>query len=106
MHNLLAMRGGRMTSVAEWLQSLGLERYADVFARNDVDLAVLPALTDADLQQLGLSLGHRRKLLAAVAAGDFAVPDLEARDLLAHLYHLARRIRGAPSTGSTVRFRR
>ena len=53
--------------LAEWLRSLGLESYAEVFERNDVDLGVLPSLSDADLQQLGLSLGHRRKLLRAIA---------------------------------------
>lgn len=54
-----------MDSMTEWLQSIGLERYATVFAENDIDLDVLPSLTDADLRDLGLSLGHRRKLLTA-----------------------------------------
>src|SRR5205814_103838 len=35
----------------------------------DVDLGVLPLLTDADLKEIGLSLGHRRKLLAAISTG-------------------------------------
>jgi class 3 adenylate cyclase len=56
-----------MVPLAEWLQSLGSGRYAEVFERNDVDLAALPTLSDADLQLLGLSLGHRRKLLGAIA---------------------------------------
>jgi class 3 adenylate cyclase len=50
-----------------WLASIGLERYAQTLRDNDVDLEVLPELTEADLEQLGLSLGHRKKLLRALA---------------------------------------
>jgi class 3 adenylate cyclase len=56
-----------MGEVAEWLDSLGLGGYAHIFADNDIDLGVLPHLTDQDLKDLGLSLGHRRKLLAAIS---------------------------------------
>jgi len=55
-----------MTDINAWLASLGLERYADVFAENDVDLDVLAELDEQDLQSLGLSLGHRKKLLKAL----------------------------------------
>ena len=55
-----------MDDVGEWLEALGLSGHARVFADNDIDLDVLPHLTDQDLKDLGLSLGHRRKLLAAV----------------------------------------
>ena len=51
------------------LASLGLAQYAEAFRTADVDLGVLPLLTDADLKEIGLSLGHRRKLLAAIADG-------------------------------------
>ena len=54
--------------IREWLQGLGLDKYADAFAENDVDIAVLPKLTEQDLKDLGLSLGHRRKLMAAIEA--------------------------------------
>jgi class 3 adenylate cyclase len=55
--------------VAAWLKSLGLEQYARAFADNDVDSALLGQLTDADLKELGVtSLGHRKKLLTAIAA--------------------------------------
>jgi class 3 adenylate cyclase/predicted ATPase/ABC-type transport system involved in cytochrome c biogenesis ATPase subunit len=57
-----------MSDVGEWLESLGLSDHARTFADNDVDLDVLPHLTDQDLKDLGLSLGHRRKLLAAISA--------------------------------------
>ena len=53
--------------IAEWLANVGLERYAPAFADNDIDVSVLPHLTDADLEKIGVSLGHRRKILAAVA---------------------------------------
>ena len=56
-----------MSSVAEWLASLGLSNYADAFAENDVDISVLHLLTDQDLKELGVSLGHPRKMLAAIA---------------------------------------
>ncbi len=55
--------------VRSWLSELGLERYADAFADNDLDASVLDALTDADLVTVGVaSLGHRKKILRAIAA--------------------------------------
>jgi class 3 adenylate cyclase/predicted ATPase len=54
--------------VAEWLRGLGLEQYAPAFAANDIDAEVLPELTADDLIGLGVgSIGHRRKLLAAIS---------------------------------------
>jgi class 3 adenylate cyclase len=55
--------------VAEWLRGLGLEQYTPAFRDNDVDSEVLPQLTADDLMSIGVtSVGHRRKLLAAIAA--------------------------------------
>jgi class 3 adenylate cyclase len=55
--------------VAAWLRGLGLEQYAPAFRDNDVDREVLPELTADDLISIGVtSVGHRRKLLAAIAA--------------------------------------
>ena len=55
--------------IAAWLRGLGLEQYAPAFRDNDVDGDVLPELTADDLIGLGVSsIGHRRKLLAAIAA--------------------------------------
>jgi hypothetical protein len=48
-----------MLSVAEWLARLGLSEYTDRFVENDVDISVLHLLTDQDLKELGVSLGHR-----------------------------------------------
>jgi class 3 adenylate cyclase len=51
-----------------WLAQMGLAIYGDLFAANQVDLDVLPDLTDDDLRELGIPLGHRKKLLKAIAA--------------------------------------
>jgi class 3 adenylate cyclase len=56
-----------MQQIAEWLAKIGLERYTPVFVDNDIDVEVLRYLTDGDLKKIGVSLGHRRKLLAAIA---------------------------------------
>jgi class 3 adenylate cyclase/tetratricopeptide (TPR) repeat protein len=56
-----------MMSIEEWLDGLGLAPLNGVFAENDIDLAVVRELTDADLRELGLSLGHRKKLMKAIA---------------------------------------
>jgi class 3 adenylate cyclase len=55
--------------VVVWLRSLGLGKYEAVFRENDIDATVLPGLSAEDLKELGIaSLGHRRKLLYAIAA--------------------------------------
>jgi class 3 adenylate cyclase len=57
--------------VSSWLRDLGLEHYAQAFQANDIDAAVLPRLTADDLTALGMtSVGHRRRLLDAIAALD------------------------------------
>jgi class 3 adenylate cyclase len=55
-----------MTNVEQWLSAQGLEQYSKLFADNDIDFEILGDLTEADLEKLGLSLGHRRKLLRAL----------------------------------------
>jgi len=52
--------------VAAWLRELGLGRYEAAFRENDIVPAILPELTDRDLKDLGISLGHRRLLLRAI----------------------------------------
>jgi len=55
--------------IAAWLRGLGLEQYEPAFRDNFVDADVLPDLTAEDLVGLGVTaIGHRRKLLAAIAA--------------------------------------
>ena len=53
--------------IRHWLEGLGLGKHADLFAENDLDFDVLPDLTDDELKELGLSLGHRKKLRKAAA---------------------------------------
>ena len=52
-----------MQQIADWLEKLGMSEYAQRFAENDIDVSVLPHLTDQDLKDIGVSLGHRRKML-------------------------------------------
>jgi class 3 adenylate cyclase/predicted ATPase len=55
--------------IAEWLQGLGLGRYAPAFAENAINWDVLPELTADDLKEIGVAaVGDRRRLLAAIAA--------------------------------------
>jgi len=55
--------------IEAWLQGLGLERYVPTFRDNEIDWEVLPKLTSEDLKEMGVvAIGHRRKLLAAIAA--------------------------------------
>jgi SAM domain (Sterile alpha motif) len=56
-----------MQQIADWLEKLGMSEYARRFAENGIDFAVLPDLTDQDLKEIGVLLGHRRKLLRAIA---------------------------------------
>jgi SAM domain (Sterile alpha motif) len=53
--------------VGSWLRSLGLEQYEALFRENDIDAELLGDLTDADLEKLGVTLGHRKRLLKAIA---------------------------------------
>ena len=69
-----------MRTIAEWLASLGLSEYAQRFADNHIDVSVLPDLTDQDLTELGVPIGHRRKILRAIAELDgAALEPAEAR---------------------------
>jgi class 3 adenylate cyclase len=55
--------------IAAWLRNLGLERYEAAFRENEIDWAVLPELTADDLKDIGVTaVGHRRKVLASIAA--------------------------------------
>jgi hypothetical protein len=61
--------------IAAWLQGLGLERYVPAFRDNEIDWEVLPKLTSEDLREIGVAaVGHRRKLLDAIAALGATMP--------------------------------
>src|SRR6516162_9928947 len=61
--------GDHRMDIEAWLQGLGLERYVLTFRDNEIDWEVLPKLTSEDLREIGVAaIGHRRKLLDAIAA--------------------------------------
>ncbi|MEO6021556.1 MAG: SAM domain-containing protein, partial [Burkholderiales bacterium] len=68
-----------MNSFEQWLVEIGLESYAPIFAENKLDFDIVRSLSEADLRELGLVLGDRKRLLHAVAALDGATPALEGR---------------------------
>jgi len=62
-------------NIADWLEGLGLGQYATAFAENEIDREILPSLTSDDLREIGVvAIGHRRRLLDAIAALDTAPP--------------------------------
>jgi class 3 adenylate cyclase/predicted ATPase len=77
-------------TIAGWLASLGLSEYVERFAQNGIDLSVLHDLTEQDLKDLGVLLGHRRKMLRAIAELDAAAPT-GAEGVSAPLRHDAER---------------
>jgi predicted ATPase/class 3 adenylate cyclase len=72
-----------MRQIADWLKQLGLSDYAQRFAENDIDFSILPDLTDQHLKDLGVSLGHRLKMLRAIRdlAVDKSVQTLPSSDI-------------------------
>src|SRR5262245_2349431 len=65
--------------IATFLKTCGVEQYAHCFAENDIDFSLLRDLTDQDLEKIGIqSLGHRRKLLHAIADLNGADPRVSA----------------------------
>jgi hypothetical protein len=62
-------------TIDAWLGVRGFSQYSEIFKENDIDVRVLPHLTNDDLRELGVSLGHRKIILAAIAdaqQGDLA----------------------------------
>ena len=55
-----------MQQIADWLEKLGMSEYAQRFAENGIGFAALHHLTDQDLKEIGVLLGHRRIMLAAI----------------------------------------
>jgi SAM domain (Sterile alpha motif) len=70
-----------MQQIADWLKKLGMAEYTEGFAENRIDLSVLRHLTDQDLKDIGVLLGDRRKMLAAItqlASSPFALRTRDA----------------------------
>ena len=71
--------------IGNWLQGLGLAQYEPAFRDNDVDAEVLLRLTADDLRELGVtSIGHRRRLLDAIAALTERAPKPAAMPVARH----------------------
>src|SRR6516225_5799878 len=58
---------GATIDVGDWLQDLGLGQYEAAFRQNEIDIDVLPELTEPHLEKLGVPLGHRLRLLKAIS---------------------------------------
>ena len=67
-----------MSDLRDWLRRNNFEQYAEAFEANDIDLDILPELSEHDLEQLGLSLGNRRRLLKAIAGRSAEVAQSKA----------------------------
>ena len=68
--------------ISDWLEKLGMSEYAGRFAENGIDVSVLRHLTDQDLKDIGVLLGHRRIMLVAIsklAGAAAATPEPTAR---------------------------
>ena len=63
-----------MQQIADWLKNLGMSEYVQWFAENNIDVSVLRHLTDEDLNDIGVPVGHRRKMLAAIGELSGATP--------------------------------
>jgi class 3 adenylate cyclase/predicted ATPase len=69
------LREKQVAAITEWLASLGMSEYAQRFADNRIDdVSILGDLTDQDLKDIGVPLGHRRKMLRAIADGASTTP--------------------------------
>jgi class 3 adenylate cyclase/predicted ATPase len=76
---MLARRVETTVDVGAWLRNLGLGQYEAAFRENEIEAEVLPDLTDADLEKLGVPMGHRKRLLKAIASADWGhAPDQPA----------------------------
>ncbi|MEO0915324.1 MAG: adenylate/guanylate cyclase domain-containing protein, partial [Pseudomonadota bacterium] len=67
-------RGAVLSDIASWLHQHGLGLLSEVFEANHIDLSTLPDLTEQDFRDLGLSVGHRRKLVQAIRSLETAPP--------------------------------
>src|SRR6478736_1003903 len=72
--NSISPSESAIKGIAEWLASLGLGEYSQRFAESAIDLSVVRDLTEQDLEDLGVLLGHRRKILRAIAEFDGVAP--------------------------------
>jgi class 3 adenylate cyclase/predicted ATPase len=74
----MALPEGTMNEIEQWLSDIGLDQYGPLFRAQEIDLNVLPDLRDGDLKELGIPLGHRKRLLRAI--DEIQARDAAARD--------------------------
>ena len=67
------------TTILDWLGMLGMPEYAELFAENKINISALPYLTDQDLKDIGIPLGHRRIMQAAISELTGAAPEPATR---------------------------
>ncbi|HVP97948.1 MAG TPA: adenylate/guanylate cyclase domain-containing protein, partial [Roseiarcus sp.] len=85
------------SAIRLWLEKLGLGQYSERFEADDIDLEVMPNLSEQDLEKLGVSMGHRKKLLKAIAELNAASASPPASATMAVAP-------GSPSPGATNNF--
>ena len=69
-----------MSRIRAWLDDLGLDKYADAFEAEEITPELIVSLSDDDMKQLGLPLGPRRAIVAAVAGGGPARAAVSSKD--------------------------
>ena len=95
-------RGRMADNIGNWLEELGLGKYARVFVASEIDLDTLPYITDEALEKIGVALGARLKILAAIAAQ--SPEDLAGDAKVEHQAELTSRRRNAERRQLTVMF--
>src|SRR5215469_16985990 len=94
-----------MQQVTDWLEKLGLSEYAQHFADNDIDFSILGDLTDQHLKDVGVaSLGHRLKILRAIAELDGQEATAAPRTAKKSKRSQNRRVRQSSPAGSNGGF--
>ncbi len=64
--------------IGRWLEDIGLSKFADVFAENEIDSTVLPDLSEADFEKIGIPMGPRKKMLRAIEELNVAAQGTES----------------------------
>jgi hypothetical protein len=77
-------------NVGQWLNAIDLGQYEAVFREHEIDGGVLRDLVEADLEKIGVPLGHRKRLLKAIAALGTAETPAKPPSLAPDLQHSAR----------------
>src|SRR6185369_6372602 len=90
-------RNQSSSAIRRWLNDLGLGQYGDAFEQNDLDVDVLDDLSELDLEKIGVSLGHRKKLMRATTA-KVDVRGVEREDREANASWRSRRTESRRST--------